>query len=95
MFEIFEEMVKELPFELRIVSLKRGNVKSNVEVEYDGIRTKVELRNSCSPGEERGYCWTVIATAMSNIYILKGDPKLAKTWMDAMHDKHQNFPKDA
>lgn len=95
MYEIFKEVVKDLTFDLKIVSHKHSNTKTDVELEFGGIRTKVELRNTCTPGEERNYCWNVVATAMSNIFVIKGDLELARIWMDSMHDRSLISPENS
>ena len=87
MFEIFEETVKDLPVELNILSRKDGNTKCKIRLEHGGVETTVELRNSCEPGEEKDYCWSVVATAMSTIYFYRNDYKKVRLWLDAMHDR--------
>lgn len=88
MLEIFKETVKESPVELRILSAKEAYTKSTLRVEYKGAETTVELRNTCTPGEEKNYCWYVLATAMSSIYLNAGDVKRGKLWLDSAHDRN-------
>lgn len=87
MLEAFTEELNKLPFELKIISEKSSNYKSKLVLEYEGEKTSVELNNTCTPGEEYNYCWNVIATAMSSIYIAKGDYKKGRLWLDALNDR--------
>ena len=87
MLEVFSGELQKLPFELKIISEKTGNSKSKLIMEYAGEQTSVELNKTCTPGEEQKYCWNVICTAMSSIYLMKEDYKKGRLWLDAVHDR--------
>lgn len=87
MLDIFQKTIEEAPVDLRILSVKEGSVKSKLVVECSGQKTTIELSNTCTPKEEQTYCWQVLATAMSSIYIGAGDLEKGRLWLDAWHDK--------
>ena len=97
MLEIFQKTVKELPAKLNILSAKERNSKYVIRLEYGGKETTVDLKKTCAPGEERDYCWSVAATAISTIYFYSGEYKMARLWMDAMitHNKSIVEPENA
>lgn len=87
MIDIFKETIKELPVELTIKTVKESYGKWKLTVKLGDDETTVELRKTCSPGEERNYCWQVAATAISTVFFYREDYKRAKLWLDAMSDR--------
>lgn len=87
MLDVFYKTVNSLPFDLSIESAKEYHSKVKIEVKYDGTKATVELNKMCTPGAEKDYCWSVIATAMSEIYMNKGDLEKARLWLNALHNK--------
>ena len=95
MLEIFEYGLKDFPINLEIVSVKETNDKYKLTLKYGDDTDNVELRKTCAPGCERDVCWMAASTAMSTIYLKRGDFTKAKLWLDATHNKKIITPENA
>lgn len=88
MLDVFKQVVSESSVSsLQILGVQESEGTNLLRVSYTGMVTTVELNNRCEPGYEQDYCWYVLATAMSNIYVNISDFKNARRWLDALHDR--------
>ena len=87
MLEIFKSSLKDFPVDLDIVSVKETNTKYKLTLKYGEDTDNVELSKTCTPGSENEVCWKAAATAMSSIYLNRGDLKKVRLWLDAQFDR--------
>lgn len=81
MLDILNERLVE---GLSIKSIKETNNKYKICFEYEGEEVKAELPKSCTPGCHNEVADNAIITAMSTIYLNRGDMNSAKIWLDKL-----------
>lgn len=82
------DILKERLIEgLSIKSVKETNTKYSIRFEYEGDEAKAELSKSCAPGCQNDVADNCIITAMSTIYVNRGDYAKAKAWLDKLTSK--------
>lgn len=82
------DILKERLIEgLSIKSVKETNTKYSIRFEYEGDEAKAELSKSCAPGCQNDVADNCIITAMSTIYVNRGDYAKAKEWLDKLTSK--------
>lgn len=82
------DILKErLPKRLTIDTVKETNSKYNVEFSFEGESAKAELPKSCAPGCHNEVADYTVITAMSNIYMSRGEYAEAKEWLDKIGKK--------
>lgn len=69
---------------LKIVSVKEQHSKYKIEFDFEGDRAKAELPKSCAPGYHNEIVDHTIITAMSTIYMNRGDYEMARAWLNKL-----------
>lgn len=87
MIDIFKKTLSELPVELEILKAKEFGSKWKLTMGFRGTQTSVELSKACTPNEAENYCWQVVATAMSSLYMNLGDLQKARLWLNSLNNK--------
>lgn len=67
---------------LEIVKVKELSSKYVIMFRYEDDEQKAELPKNCAPGMHNAVADNAIITAMSGIYINRGEYKKAKEWLD-------------
>ena len=70
-----------LPEGLTIVGQKELSSKYRIEFEYEGTKTTADLSKTCAPGYHERNVDATVVTAMTAIFMDKGDYTRAKEWM--------------
>lgn len=77
------DVLKERLIEgLTISSVKETNSKFTIEFLFENEKVKADLPKSCAPGCHNDVADYTIVTAMSNLYMVRGDYVKAKEWLD-------------
>ncbi len=87
MLEVFAEVLKELPIELNVITVRCYPSLIRVYLEHDGNETSADLWKRDFHKGGRDYCWYVAATALSTIYIDQSKYEMARFWLDAAQNK--------
>lgn len=81
------DVLKErLPEGLEIKATKEKSSKYEVTFVFDGVEEKAELPKTCAPAYQNETADSTVRTAMSAIYIKKGDYAEAQAWL---HEERQ------
>lgn len=75
---------KRLVEGLNVKSITETNNKYKIYFEYEGEYAKAELPKLCTPGCHNKVADNAIITAMSTIYLNRGDINSAKLWLDKL-----------
>ena len=99
MLNVFMDVVSELPIDLVLLSTKEQGSKFKLEMEFrdkeDVGRCNIDLYKACAPGMERKYCWEVIATAISAMYLNDKKYEKAQKWFEARKDQSKIISENA
>ncbi len=77
------DILKERLIEgLQIRTIKENNTKYIIQFEYEGHKAKAELPKTCTPGCQNDVADNTIITAMSTIYLNRGDYAKASEWLN-------------
>lgn len=87
MLDIFKETLQN---GMEITKFKESGNKYKITLSYKDMSGTCELNKLCTPGNEKSLCMQAIDTAMSSMYIDKGDLKEAQAWL---HGERWNLRK--
>ena len=69
---------------LEIVKVKETNSKYTITFRFENDEAKADLPKSCAPDAHNAVADSAIITAMSSIFIRRGDFAAAKEWLDKL-----------
>lgn len=69
---------------LEIVKVKETNSKYTITFRFGDDEARADLPKSCAPGAQDKVADSTIITAMSSIYINRGEYAKAKNWLDKL-----------
>lgn len=75
---------KRLPNGLEILSVKELNSKYKIVFKLENNTASAELKKTCAPNCHNKNADDTIITAMSAIYLNRGDLLKAKEWLDKL-----------
>lgn len=82
------DILKErLPDGLTIATVKETNSKYNIGFSFEVESAKAELPKSCAHGYHNEVADYTVITAMSNVYMSRGEYTKAKEWLDKIGNK--------
>lgn len=84
MIDIFRTI---LPKNVTITKVVEKSGKYELSITTEGYSTNVDLNKCVAPGSAWRHCYTALATAMSSLYLSKGNYGLARWWLDQITEK--------
>ncbi len=90
--EMIEVLKSILQPGMEISNIKEYASKTKFTLTYRGMsQDKCEILNTCTPGNEKDFCRSVINTIVSGMYINTGNLKEAEAWL---HGERWNDTQD-
>lgn len=80
--KMIDVLKNELKGNMSIGTEKELSSKWKVTILYNGMQSTIDLPKTCTPGCEKEVCRKAIDTALSTMYVNKGNLAEAKKWLD-------------